>query len=84
MAANKVEVEFDSGDDFDFRGLLFAVDIVTQTLTIQGVSIDYSSPTVDFGSGHSAADLKAGVNVRVRATLQGGTQLKAYRIQFRN
>ena len=83
LAANKVEVEFDSGDDFDFRGLLQDVNGNAKTLTIQGVSIDYATVN-DFGSGHTAADLIVGTNVRVRASLVGGTQLKAYRIQFRN
>ncbi len=83
LVAKEVEVEFDSGDDFDFRGLLQTVDSVTQTLTIQGVSIDSSGP-IQFDSGKSAADLRVGANVRVRASLVGGTQLKAYRVQFRN
>ncbi len=83
LVAKKVEVEFDSGDDFDFRGLLQTVNVGTNTLTIQGVSIDTSGP-IQFDSGKSAADLVVGANVRVRASLVNGTQLKAYRIQFRN
>jgi hypothetical protein len=82
LAARKVEIEPDSGDDFDFRGTLQAVS--NSTLTIQGVIIDTSDPNIRFDNGGSPSQLVLGANVRVRATLMNGTQLKAYRIQFRN
>ena len=82
LAAATVEVESASGDlEFEFLGPLTAVSTVTQTITLQGVNIDYSAAEYNVGD---ASNLLVGANVKVKAILLNGTQLQASRIEFKN
>jgi Domain of unknown function (DUF5666) len=83
LAASKVEIETDSGDQaFDFRGPIEAVG--AQTITVRSTTISIPGGVEFRPIGKSASDLVLGANVEVKATLVNGNQYQATRIEFKN
>ena len=83
LVATEVEIESDSGDDFDFRGVVQLPSPGTTTLRINNIDIDYSNVQEWKPNGTGPDNLTAGGNVRVRAKLLDGTKFEATIIEFR-
>jgi hypothetical protein len=83
LRATEIEVEDEDDEDegFDLRGTVSALDTAARTFVVQGQTVDYGqSPRFEDGS---AADLRDGVEVRVRArTGSPGGALVATEVKF--
>jgi len=73
----------DSGREFDVRGTIASLDVVSKTFVVRNVIVGYSG-AVDFRGG-TALDLATGIDVEARGMLSAdGTRLQATRIDFRH
>lgn len=83
LTATEVEIEDDDDDDeFEIEGTIDSVDAALQTLSIRGVTVDYSRPSVRFKGGNAAA-LAPGVKIEVEGHLDvDGVTLIATEIEF--
>jgi hypothetical protein len=84
LHAQTVTVEGDENSTnsrFELHGTIDAIDSVAKTLSLRGLTVDYSGP-LEF-SGGTAADLAVGRQIEVDGILSSdGTTIKAQEIDF--
>lgn len=84
LVAREVEVKSDGGRlEFEIRGLVEVFTASSQTFQVRGQSIGYAGAVEFRPTGKTAADLRLGVELEVKAVLVNGNQLQATRVEFK-
>jgi hypothetical protein len=86
LVADRVSIESQQGHEskeFEFKGLLEAVDPAQRTITVRGQLISTANPSLRYKDG-TAADLVVGRRVEVKTRLDSATRtrLEATEIEF--
>jgi hypothetical protein len=81
LVATELDFKRNGDQEFELHGALDTVDVVSRTLSLRGVTVDWDDAT-QFNAG-LASDLAVGVRIEVRGTPSGGgTRLRADFIRF--